>query len=460
MSDVALSAPPSSSMHLEKLHGFYQEALANRETQRREFLERVSAADLTSDIAHQISWELSDLQQRASVLRDKLDTSTQALTEVRGQVVDLAQRCAELRKQEMEDRKTIQHLLALTHPITQEVTFFQDARPDTVTKYPVGGGGGGGGHSRAGSQLSTRSSAMRSADDLSLEAYRGVDWLSTAAGAAARSGSSGSSDPLLRTVYLPTDREKELLSRLEALHMQLQALATPTDSHLEQSALWRQRVEEVKEGEDEALRRESALDSEEQRLAVSVDKLRRVTKDLLYLQYTSQVQKRLRYEEEAQLASASEWAVGQLQRLRNTSLKASHMKRIRNEATKRFQDQEASHVHMKGSSSLAQSRTGSSGAAGEEGGEGRGGGRGRGAGTENQAVAESRMLSERMAVARQLYERRIVELTAQHKAARKKLRTITQRRKLEREGFEHDVEQLQKELFEVVEFGDLDGTLG
>jgi coiled-coil domain-containing protein 77 len=432
---VSVSDPPASAAHLEKLHTFYQHALANRETQRREFLERVSAADLTSDIAHQISWELSDLQQRASVLRDKLDISTQTLTEVRGQVVDLAQRCAELRMQETEDRKTIQHLLALTHPITQEVTFFQDSRPDTVTKYPVGSGPGGsmgvGGAPHAG---------PRRADDVQIEAYRGVDWLSTASSSGARGGSGG--DPLLRTVYLPTERETELLANLEELHIRLQALSAPTEEHHEQARLWQRRVAEVKETEAEVFARESALEEEEKRLAVSIDKLRRVTKDLLYLQYTAQVQKRLRYEEEAQLASTSEWAVGQLQRLRNTSLKASHMKRIRAEATKRFRE-----TH------------------GGEGSDGHGeAGAGRGAVAVADRVqthaAESRMLQERMAVARQLYERRIDELRSQLDAARKKMRTITRRRKLEHEGFAHDVEQLQKELFEVVEFGDLDGALG
>ena len=241
---------------------------------------------------------------------------------------------------------------------------------------------------------------------------------------------------------MPTERETELLANLEELHIRLQALSAPTEENHEQARLWQRRVAEVKETEAEVFARESALEEEEKRLAVSIDKLRRVTKDLLYLQYTAQVQKRLRYEEEAQLASTSEWAVGQLQRLRNTSLKASHMKRIRAEATKRFRE-----TH------------------GGEGSDGHGeAGAGRGAVAVADRVqthaAESRMLQERMAVARQLYERRIDELRSQLDAARKKMRTITRRRKLEHEGFAHDVEQLQKELFEVVEFGDLDGALG
>lgn len=35
----------------------------------------------------------------------------------------------------MEDRKKIRDLLALTQPVTQEVTYFKDCRPDQITKY-------------------------------------------------------------------------------------------------------------------------------------------------------------------------------------------------------------------------------------------------------------------------------------------------------------------------------------
>lgn len=39
--------------------------------------------------------------------------------------------------QEMEDRKRIQNLLALTQPVTEEVTFFRDCRPGRMTRFPV-----------------------------------------------------------------------------------------------------------------------------------------------------------------------------------------------------------------------------------------------------------------------------------------------------------------------------------
>jgi hypothetical protein len=39
--------------------------------------------------------------------------------------------------QEVEDRKRIQHLLALTQPVSQEVTYIRECRPDKITRNYV-----------------------------------------------------------------------------------------------------------------------------------------------------------------------------------------------------------------------------------------------------------------------------------------------------------------------------------
>ncbi len=77
-----------------------------------------------------------------------------------------------LKIQEIEDRRRIQHLLALTQPVTQEVTFFRDCRPERMTRYPaadaatatVTGGGGGGTTTTAASgapAMSSRGGSVR-----------------------------------------------------------------------------------------------------------------------------------------------------------------------------------------------------------------------------------------------------------------------------------------------------------
>lgn len=42
----------------------------------------------------------------------------------------------ELRLQEIEDRKNIQHLLGVTKPVQQEITYERGGLPSSVTVYP------------------------------------------------------------------------------------------------------------------------------------------------------------------------------------------------------------------------------------------------------------------------------------------------------------------------------------
>ncbi len=49
-------------------------------------------------------------------------------------VLKLSAENDELRIQELEDRKRIQHLLALTQPVSQEVTYFRDCRPGKISR--------------------------------------------------------------------------------------------------------------------------------------------------------------------------------------------------------------------------------------------------------------------------------------------------------------------------------------
>ena len=60
------------------------------------------------------------------------------LAHLLNKVLKLKTEIEQLKIQELEDRRRIQHLLALTQPVTQEVTFFRDARPGKNTQYPVG----------------------------------------------------------------------------------------------------------------------------------------------------------------------------------------------------------------------------------------------------------------------------------------------------------------------------------
>lgn len=95
---------------------------------------------------HKLRWELRVKQSEIGELQRALSDANVHLFEEREQVLQLQAENDALKAQELEDRRRIQHLLALTQPVTQEVTFFRDCRPGKSTVLPVqcvGGVGAG-----------------------------------------------------------------------------------------------------------------------------------------------------------------------------------------------------------------------------------------------------------------------------------------------------------------------------
>ena len=70
-------------------------------------------------------------------LQNGLGEANSSLFSLKENILKLQAENDALTIQEMEDRKRIQHLLALTQPVTEEVTFFRDCRPGRMTRFPV-----------------------------------------------------------------------------------------------------------------------------------------------------------------------------------------------------------------------------------------------------------------------------------------------------------------------------------
>lgn len=82
-------------------------------------------------------WEMQRKDEQIADLQRALSDAHVYLYDERQQVLALSAENDELKIQELEDRKRIQHLLALTQPVSQEVTYFKDRRPHTMTRnYP------------------------------------------------------------------------------------------------------------------------------------------------------------------------------------------------------------------------------------------------------------------------------------------------------------------------------------
>jgi hypothetical protein len=130
------SVDPSTELLL-----FYKKRCEEFEASQAETLQYLHDIEASHEELHKAKWELRVKREETAELQKELSDANVALFAEREQVLKLSAECEQLRIQELEDRRRIQHLLALSQPVTQEVTFFRDCRPSKMTRYPVGGGG-------------------------------------------------------------------------------------------------------------------------------------------------------------------------------------------------------------------------------------------------------------------------------------------------------------------------------
>ncbi|GMF18513.1 unnamed protein product [Phytophthora fragariaefolia] len=76
--------------------------------------------------------------EREQTLAHLAQIEVRNVNAVKAELIDLQAENKTLKLQEQDDRQKIQHLLELTQPITEQVTFFRDCRPGTRTTYPSG----------------------------------------------------------------------------------------------------------------------------------------------------------------------------------------------------------------------------------------------------------------------------------------------------------------------------------
>ena len=160
--------------------------------------QRIDAIDVGHAAQHAQKWELRQRMEEISDLQKALSDCHVYLGEERERCARLQAENDELRIQESEDRRKIQHLLSLVEPVMQDVTYVRDAPPETMAVHP---------HARA----TTRSSP----------AARPPPVASSSAAAAERRRRRRTR--VLRTVYLPNEKVDSLLLTIESLRSQLSA---------------------------------------------------------------------------------------------------------------------------------------------------------------------------------------------------------------------------------------------
>lgn len=92
---------------------------------------------------HRLRWEVKARNEEVSELQKALQDAQLYLFDEREQVLKLNTEVQNLRTQEVEDRRRIQQLLAITQPLTEDYAFFRDVRPvPTPTVAATGGNNG------------------------------------------------------------------------------------------------------------------------------------------------------------------------------------------------------------------------------------------------------------------------------------------------------------------------------
>mmetsp|Transcript_4409 Transcript_4409/g.8414 ORF Transcript_4409/g.8414 Transcript_4409/m.8414 type:complete len:931 (-) Transcript_4409:305-3097(-) len=116
---------------------YYKERIESFESERELFLDKLKFCDgygAKSKELHQLKWQLHSRDQQVAELQKALSDAHVYLYDERELVLKLTAENDELRIQEQEDRKRIQHLLSLSQPLSQEVSYFRECRPDKITR--------------------------------------------------------------------------------------------------------------------------------------------------------------------------------------------------------------------------------------------------------------------------------------------------------------------------------------
>lgn len=125
------SAPLSA-----ELLAYYRERLASSEAEIAQLLDRVDEISESHSTLHKARWEVHKRMDEISDLQKALSDAHVYLWDEKERSLRLQAEIDELKLQEIEDRRKIQHLLSLVSPVMQDVTYIRDAPPETITLYP------------------------------------------------------------------------------------------------------------------------------------------------------------------------------------------------------------------------------------------------------------------------------------------------------------------------------------
>lgn len=380
-------------------------------------------------------------------MKEELRKASAAVFEAKRARIDLEAENSELRRREQQDREKIRHLLELTQPITEQVTFVRDCRPGSRASFPV-----------PAPRTYAYPSTMHIASERMREPNRRRNSSSSSFGGLgdAENQQQNYAAPfvgretkpsvrvvpgskVLRTVYMPNEQTGELSATVESLRKQLEQHQQLAEA---KTRVWvyyvvvrvhdvmsltismheQHLVDQFAEEKTALLRHQKELEQKLEDLEKRAEKNQRVlnqtTKDFLILRHQSQQQEREAHEE-----------------MHAMSKQIDVFKQERDEVkqqVEREREELQEVAREEGNQTALTFRA--------------------------QAVSRERdlhILKEQYAAVQEACTARIQDLQARLTKLRGRYRSLDRRRAMEMEGFSRDIASLKRHLqkLEVIHYG-------
>ncbi|KAE8900422.1 hypothetical protein PF005_g2376 [Phytophthora fragariae] len=396
-----------------ELLAFYRQRCEQFHTEREQTLAHLAQIEVSKEEAHRLKWELKTKDEEIADLEESLKKVNAALFQVKAKLIDLQAENQTLKLQEQDDRQKIQHLLALTQPITEQVTFFRDCRPGTRTTYPSG---------RTSTPTtypypSTMHIGSEDMHERKKKKQQQSHFVVRGDGPSLKSISQSiPPSKVLRTVYMPNEQTAALTKTIENLQKQLESHQQLTETRIQ--AL----LDGFAEEKAKMLLNQQQLQEKSTHLEKQVEKTKRIltqtTKDYLVLRHKSQETERLAHEEIFQVKHKCETLVTEKTKL---------TEKVREE-TQALREV----VREEGNQTVLEFR--------------------------NQALSRERdlhILKEQYAAMQEACTKRIQDLQVRLTKLRSRYRSLDKRRAMEMEGFTRDLAGLKRHLqkLEVILYG-------
>ncbi|XP_015669658.1 coiled-coil domain-containing protein 77 [Protobothrops mucrosquamatus] len=116
---------------------YYRKKIAEFDEEHEDLVKRLEAYKASYDEQHKLQWEMRQREEEIAELQKALSDMQVYLFQEREQVLRLYAENDRLKIRELEDRKKIQHLLALLGTDNGEITYFHKEPPNKVTIHQL-----------------------------------------------------------------------------------------------------------------------------------------------------------------------------------------------------------------------------------------------------------------------------------------------------------------------------------